>query len=144
MKLILPQQELEQAVRSYVTGMISLQAGTNITIDFKAGRGDNGFTAEVDISYLDVKSLPTTQIRAAAPVDKAPEELPAPVPKKTSSAPVEEDQTETRTVTGKSLFGKDEAKSEDAAAANDDDADGKAEPAKPAAAAGRKTLFTGS
>lgn len=52
MKLTLSQNELELAVRAYVMAMISLQPGTEVTIDFKAGRGENGISAEVDISHL--------------------------------------------------------------------------------------------
>lgn len=58
MKLMLSQQELEQAIRRYVTGMISLHPGADITIEFTAGRGEKGITAEVDINYLEAVALP--------------------------------------------------------------------------------------
>lgn len=73
MKLLLSQNELEQAVRNYVTGMISLQDGTDVVIDFKAGRGENGITAEVDINYLAVTSIPSIKASvdaAATSIDK--------------------------------------------------------------------------
>lgn len=63
MKLILSQAELELAVRNYVNGMIQLQDGTDIAIEFKAGRGENGITAEIDINYLAVSGI--SEIRDA-------------------------------------------------------------------------------
>lgn len=72
MKLTLSQNELELAVRAYVMGMISLQPGTEVTIDFKAGRGENGISAEVDINHLALAGATANQAStdkiAAAPV----------------------------------------------------------------------------
>ncbi|MGV8863224.1 MAG: hypothetical protein ACOH2T_18920 [Pseudomonas sp.] len=64
MKLTLSEIELKEAVTRYVTGMITLAEGTDIEIEFKAGRGENGFTAEIDINYLSVTALPDIVVPA--------------------------------------------------------------------------------
>jgi hypothetical protein len=159
MKLTLSQQELEQAVRRYVTGMINLQPGTDITIEFTAGRGEKGTTAEVDINYLDVAALPAAI--PAGPIPRAAQEqvadtqgpaalaasqdkAPADKPSEPTADPKEDaPAAATRKTTGKSIFDKNKAK-EDAVvdapatpAANDDAADPEAAPAT----GERKTLF---
>lgn len=57
MKLILTQEDLLQAVRLYTAGLFTLNPDANMTIDFKAGRGENGMSAEVDINYLGVTRI---------------------------------------------------------------------------------------
>ena len=57
MKLILTQNDLEEALRRYVGGMLTLAEGTKMEIDFTAGRGDKGMSAEVDINYLGVSRI---------------------------------------------------------------------------------------
>ncbi|WP_199097251.1 hypothetical protein [Dyella sp. ASV21] len=172
MKLTLSQNELELAVRAYVTGMISLQPGTEVTIDFKAGRGENGISAEVDISHLAlagaglaaaapvaVVAQPEPIAAAPAPATSAKVSKPTPVtlvkeaPISTATANVDEEAapekpaTEVRKTSGKSLFGAGAAAS-DAPAANDGEStDGAAAEEEPpfqqaAAAGGRKTLFS--
>lgn len=158
MKLTLSQQEIEQAVRGYVTGMISLQAGTDISIDFRAGRGENGITAEVDISYLAVAAIPeiakpavaTKPISAfAAAAAAAPKAAPL-VTNDVASDPVqdakpaEDTPAEVRKTTGKSLFGGAKATVEEVAelAANDSDDTAEGTLPKAAATRGRKTLFS--
>lgn len=49
MQLILPQSELETAITEYVHGIMNIKDGNTMTIDLKAGRGLDGFTATVDI-----------------------------------------------------------------------------------------------
>lgn len=57
MKITLNHQEIELAVRNYVNGLIALQPGTDIAIDFSMGRGENPLSASVDINYLGVTRL---------------------------------------------------------------------------------------
>ena len=57
MKLILSQQELEQAIKMFVNQMVQVKSQDDIQIEFKAGRGENGTTAEIDVSYVGVTSI---------------------------------------------------------------------------------------
>ena len=91
MRIILVQAEIELALRAYVLNQISVREGQEITIAFKNTRGDDGATAEIDISTpsdnipAKVPSTPLKRTIAPAPVE-------APV---TASEPeVEEDTSE--------------------------------------------------
>ena len=64
MQLILPQSELEQAITEYVHGIMNIKDGHTMTIDLKAGRGLDGFTATVDIT----KAGGTTPVKTVVPV----------------------------------------------------------------------------
>lgn len=50
MRIILVQAEIEEALRSYVLNQISVKPGQDISITFKNTRGDDGATAEIDIT----------------------------------------------------------------------------------------------
>ena len=80
MKFIMTQTELERAVQQYVRKLIpGLDANSVIEPDFKATRGADGFTAEVDIlSPEDLAEVVAT--KAAVPEAQA-------APTKTVSAP---------------------------------------------------------
>ena len=90
MQLILPQSDLEQAIKDYVNDLVNIKEGTIIEIDLKAGRGLDGFTATVDINKLGTPSAPKTVVPAAtplpaqtpvaAPVKPIPRATPVPVP----------------------------------------------------------------
>ena len=70
MRIILVQAEIELALRSYVLNQISVREGQEITIAFKNTRGDDGATAEIDISTSSDTSIkvPSTPVkRQAAP-----------------------------------------------------------------------------
>lgn len=67
MKLTLTQIEIEEALKQYVFATISIKDGTDIKIDFTAGRGEKGLTAEIDINYLGVKSIDISPREAKAP-----------------------------------------------------------------------------
>ena len=91
MRIILVQAEIELALRAYVLNQISVREGQEITIAFKNTRGDDGATAEIDISTpsanipAKVPSTPLKRTIAPAPVE-------APV---TASEPeVEEDTSD--------------------------------------------------
>ena len=91
MRIILVQAEIELALRAYVLNQISVREGQEITIAFKNTRGDDGATAEIDISTpsanipAKVPSTPLKRTIAPAPVE-------APV---TASEPeVEEDASD--------------------------------------------------
>lgn len=63
MQITLVQKEIEQAIRNYVTGTMSVQSNKRIDITFKATRGDAGYQAFVDIvdTSLDQDSLNQNQ-----------------------------------------------------------------------------------
>ena len=74
MRIILVQAEIEFALRAYVLNQISVREGQEITIAFKNTRGDDGATAEIDIStpsYTSIKvpSTPLKRTIAPAPVE---------------------------------------------------------------------------
>lgn len=50
MRIILVQAEIEEALRTYVLNQISVKPGQDISITFKNTRGDDGATAEIDIT----------------------------------------------------------------------------------------------
>lgn len=95
MRIILVQAEIELALRAYVLNQISVREGQEITIAFKNTRGDDGATAEIDISTpsdnipTKVPSIPGKRAIASAPTESHQE---APV---TASEPeVEEDTSD--------------------------------------------------
>ena len=49
MQIILDQNEIEQALREHLNTKFRINEGQDITIEMKAGRGENGFTANIDI-----------------------------------------------------------------------------------------------
>jgi hypothetical protein len=66
MQVILSQDEIISALEQYVRNQISIKDGQTILIDLKAGRGENGFTANLDIQQNmktpAVKALPENTI----------------------------------------------------------------------------------
>ena len=91
MRIILVQAEIELALRAYVLNQISVREGQEITIAFKNTRGDDGATAEIDISTSSVNipaKVPSTPLKRTI----APAPVEAPV---TASEPeVEEDTSD--------------------------------------------------
>ena len=74
MRIILVQAEIELALRAYVLNQISVREGQEITIAFKNTRGDDGATAEIDISTPSdtPNKVPSTPVkRQAAPTPVA-------------------------------------------------------------------------
>lgn len=57
MKLTLEQGELEEAIRKYVGGLINVTNDADMSVVWKAGRGDNGMSVELDIRYLGVRKI---------------------------------------------------------------------------------------
>ena len=52
MKLILTQNEIDEALKAHVLSTIALRGQTDITISYTAGRGPSGLTAEIDIEHV--------------------------------------------------------------------------------------------
>lgn len=57
MKLQLSQEEVVEAIKRYVGGLFVLSEDADMSVEFTAGRGDKGMSAEIDIRYLGVKSI---------------------------------------------------------------------------------------
>ena len=101
MKFIMTQTELERAVQQYVRKLIpGLDANSVIEPEFKATRGADGFTAEVDIlSPEDLAEVAATKAAVpeaqpaptkAASAPKAAPVQPTPVPTPVAPEPVAE------------------------------------------------------
>lgn len=85
MQITLNSEEISEAVESYVRSQINIADGQEIDIDFKAGRGDNGMTATLDIRPARPNKKKFTRTTAK------PAPAPAPEPEEeAASAPAEE------------------------------------------------------
>ena len=94
MRIILVQAEIELALRAYVLNQISVREGQEITIAFKNTRGDDGATAEIDISTpsdTPIKVPSTPVKRQAAPTFVAATQ---PTSQTASDPEVEEDTSD--------------------------------------------------
>jgi hypothetical protein len=62
MQITINQNEIEAAIKSHMGNLIVLQPGTVMDIDLRAGRGDNGYTALINVDFNKVvnTSEPTT------------------------------------------------------------------------------------
>ena len=110
MQITLNQDEIIEAVVAYVHGQISVAPNQKIEVDLKAGRGENGFTATLDIRSTG------TAIPAAAAVTKpvvvtaeaANTPVVAPATAQAVSTPKEEPKA-VKTTKASSIFGKSPA-----------------------------------
>jgi hypothetical protein len=72
LQITLNQDEIEEAIEAFVRTQITISPSQEISIDLRAGRGDNGFSAT-----LEIKSR-----KAKAPVMRSLEPAPEPAPVK--------------------------------------------------------------
>lgn len=70
MQITLNQTEIETALRRYVNDQVNIREGHEIIIDLKAGRGENGFSATIDIVPAD--GLPKASEPASAATSTKP------------------------------------------------------------------------
>lgn len=109
MQISLNQDEITEAVTKQVLGMISLKSNQKVTVDFTAGRGSNGLTANIEIASAGLTSKPTAVTRS---VPVAVETQPEPEPKsdageaKESNLPSPEPETKAEAPAPKDIFGK--------------------------------------
>ena len=111
MQISLNQDEITEAVTKQVLGMISLKPNQKVTVDFTAGRGSNGLTANIEIASADLKSKPTVVTRS---VPVAVETLPEPEPNsevddgkaEEKDLPSPEPEPKTEASAPKDIFGK--------------------------------------
>ena len=88
MQIILPQSELEAAIAEYVHGIMNIKEGNTMTIDLRAGRGLDGFTATVDI----VKSGTAIPAKTVVPAAVIPTPVPVEAPVKVTPRPVAKEE----------------------------------------------------
>lgn len=79
MLITLNQEEIEVALRNYVNEQVNIREGHEIVIDLKAGRGENGFSATIDI-------VPASTVKPA-PAPKPQPQRPTPEPVQADPAP---------------------------------------------------------
>jgi hypothetical protein len=79
MQITINQAEIEEAIRDFVTKKLTVNAGQRIDIDLKATRGDEGYTAIIDI--VDAEPVTSTGIAQVAAEVKAERTPAAPAPK---------------------------------------------------------------
>lgn len=85
MNITLNQEEIEQAIEGFVRNQISINPNQNISIELRAGRGENGYSATLDIRTSTKQSFHKTTYRGGEE-SKAPDETDE-APTKTSSKP---------------------------------------------------------
>ena len=88
MQLILPQSELEQAIKNYVNDLMNVKDGTELSIDLRAGRGLDGFTATVDI----IKAGTAMPAKTVVPAAVIPAPVPVAAPVKVTPRPVAKEE----------------------------------------------------
>jgi hypothetical protein len=78
MQITLNEEEIKDAIDAYVRNQISVATSQRVSVDLKAGRGENGFTAILDIrpnTVAETASPPTKPISGfrstTAPVEDA-------------------------------------------------------------------------
>lgn len=93
MQITLSQDEIEHAIIGYVRRQITIAEDQKIEVDLKAGRGENGFTATLDIRPMDlVRQTPviTTELHVSSEdLKKSLEQLD--IEETVAEAPVEEE-----------------------------------------------------
>jgi hypothetical protein len=67
MQITLNQDEIEEAIDAYVRGQITIGSNQQISIDLRAGRGDNGFSATLEIKAR--KAATPTPVKRSADVE---------------------------------------------------------------------------
>lgn len=98
MQLIITQVEIEQALKSYVSGLLVINDGMRIDITLRAERGEDGTSAVINILPADAPKVEATQTK---PATRAPrgsankaKTTPAPVVEPTPEEPQEEEEEE--------------------------------------------------
>ena len=94
MRIILVQAEIELALRAYVLNQIAVKEGQDISITFKNTRGDDGATAEIDITNPSIPSGSPTTVgnepqRSTQPVKESvsPVQVTKTLPKPSTASP---------------------------------------------------------
>lgn len=120
MQIILSQDEIVSAIETYVRGQITITDNQEIAIELKAGRGENGFSATLDIRPIQVVVASTsklktkvTTVQEGGPLNLPPKTQPAAAASPTklfgskTPEPVVEPAPEPETVTAGISTGED-------------------------------------
>lgn len=77
MQIILAEDEIMEALEAYVRERITLASNQTINIDLKAGRGENGFTATLDIKTNKANTPPDLPnfVKGVAPAEPLPVDM---------------------------------------------------------------------
>jgi hypothetical protein len=86
MQITITQAEIETAIQNYTLGLIAVREDMRIDIDLRATRGEDGYTAVIDITPNDTppggepipETTPVTKPKAKAKETAAPSAEPAP------------------------------------------------------------------
>lgn len=77
MQIILEEDEIKAALVAYATSMITIKDDQEITIDMKAGRGENGYSATLNIQPKAVAPIKATRAKPTPVEVKAVNTIPA-------------------------------------------------------------------
>jgi len=112
MQITLNQDEIIEAVVAYVHGQISVAPNQKIEVDLKAGRGENGFTATLDIrstgtalGSVVAKPVVTSEVEPGATNIKS-QPAPAPISSTPLPAAPAEEAKPVKVTKGSGIFGK--------------------------------------
>lgn len=108
MRITLVQAEIDQAIVNYINSQVNVKDGMSITVDLSATRGENGFTATIDIVHANspritrdvpAKTIPVTVVEPTKETVK-PVELATPTPlvaypQTTTTTPTVEEEKQT-------------------------------------------------
>jgi hypothetical protein len=74
MQITLNQDEIEEAIEAFVRNQITISPNQEISIDLRAGRGDNGFSATLEIKTRKAKAEPKL-VKQTAYIDTQTNEI---------------------------------------------------------------------
>jgi hypothetical protein len=114
MRITIIQSEIEEAIREKVLSQMSINDGMVLEIDLSATRGDDGFTAEINIipeaaTKTATKKTPAKKKAAPAPEKAKDKAEPVEEPDQAEEAPVEQEAAETPEVEAEASVQMDEA-----------------------------------
>lgn len=89
LEITIDQTEIETAIKNHIGTLLTINDGQEVTIDLKAGRGENGFSASVKIGAVTPTVAPSTDTGSDKPVVTGPFKRQA----KPQAAPAETAQT---------------------------------------------------
>lgn len=92
--ITIDQEEIETAIKNHVRSKVAIAEGQDVTIEMKAGRGDNGFSATIEIGTSlqtnTAKPVKATVTPAQTQVASASEDKAAPAAETTKQADAEQ------------------------------------------------------
>lgn len=71
LQITIDQNEIETAIKNHIGTLLTINDGQNVTIDLKAGRGENGFSATIEIGGTVTATVAPT-LNEAAPSISGP------------------------------------------------------------------------